>query len=68
MTVLTLFSLEVRHKKTGKLLFGTHGMIPVEAERTAAYLAVHLPLYRVVVLDRFTQEILKEYPEHERTD
>lgn len=61
----TLLSLEVRHKVTNRLLFATYGLPPEEAEETAAYLAVHLPLYRVVLRDRFSREYIKEYPLNE---
>lgn len=61
----SLLSLEVRHKVTQRLLFATYGLPLREAEETAAYLAVHLPLYRVVLRDRFSHEYVKEYPQHE---
>lgn len=61
----TLHSLEVRHKKSGKLLFGTHGLLPEDAGQVASYLSSRLPLYRVVVIDRFTHKIIEEYPKNE---
>lgn len=64
----TLYLIEARHKQTGRLLFATHGMIPAEAGWTASYLSTHLPMYKMVVRDRYTNEFIEEFPQNERTD